>query len=166
MAAVIAQTLRPHVRRFGDELAVREAGLRALASSIVPDPRVRWSRLRFYATDDGLCIFEVVQAVAIDPKTFVWQSVMLCLLSSRFRRIEHQTRWTCTLVKMRGFDSDCVASKNSYMYEWRRSLTSKLRTPSSQRVRAHRTGGPQHWRQKHRKQRNGSVRIRHLPRQP
>ena len=53
------------------ELAVHDAGLRALASSSVPDPRVRWSRLRCYATDDGWCIFEVVQAVAIDPKTFV-----------------------------------------------------------------------------------------------
>ena len=27
-----------------------------------------------------------------------WQSVVLCLLSSRFRRIEHQTRWTCTAL--------------------------------------------------------------------
>ena len=25
-----------------------------------------------------------------------WQSVVLCLLSSRFRRIEHQIRWNCT----------------------------------------------------------------------
>ena len=29
---------------------------------------------------------------------FFWQSVVLCLLSSRFRRIEHQTRWTCTAL--------------------------------------------------------------------
>ena len=27
-----------------------------------------------------------------------WQSVVLCLLSSRFHRIEHQTRWTCTAL--------------------------------------------------------------------
>ena len=27
-----------------------------------------------------------------------WQSVVLCLLSSRFRRNEHQTRWTCTAL--------------------------------------------------------------------
>ena len=27
-----------------------------------------------------------------------WQSVVLCLLSSRFRRIEHQTRWICTAL--------------------------------------------------------------------
>ena len=66
-----ATTLRPHVRRFGGELAVHDAGLHALASSLVPDPRVWCSRLRCYATDDGWCTFEVVQAVAIDPKTFV-----------------------------------------------------------------------------------------------
>ena len=71
MAAIIAQTLRPHVRRFGGELAVHDAGFGALASSLVPVPRVRWSRLRCCATDDGWCIFEVVQAVAVDPKTFV-----------------------------------------------------------------------------------------------
>ena len=40
MAPVIARTLRPHVRRFGRALAVNDAGLRALASSLVPDPRV------------------------------------------------------------------------------------------------------------------------------
>ena len=39
MAAIIAQTLGPHVRRFGGELAVHDAGLRKLASSLVPDPR-------------------------------------------------------------------------------------------------------------------------------
>ena len=79
MAAVIATTLRPHVRRVGGELAVHDAGLRALASSLVPHPRVRWSRLRCYATDDGWCIFHVVQAVAIDPKTFVL--AMCCAVS-------------------------------------------------------------------------------------
>ena len=81
MAAVIAQTLRPHVRRFGGELAVHGAGFRALASSLVPDPRVRWSRLRYYATDVGWCIFEVVQAVAIVPKTFVMTKVLCCVFS-------------------------------------------------------------------------------------
>ena len=40
MAAGIARTLRPHAKRFGRELAVNDAGLRALASSLVPDPRV------------------------------------------------------------------------------------------------------------------------------
>ena len=39
MATIIAQILGPHVRRFGGELAVHDAGLRALASSLVPDPR-------------------------------------------------------------------------------------------------------------------------------
>ena len=39
MAAIIAQPLGPHVRRFGGELAVHDAGLRKLASSLVPDPR-------------------------------------------------------------------------------------------------------------------------------
>ena len=30
-----------------------------------------------------------------------WQSVVLCLLSSRFRRIERQTRWICTALWQR-----------------------------------------------------------------
>ena len=88
----------------------------------------------------------------------------------------------------RSKDGDRVVSKSSCMCEWRRSLewlepvphsklechnncvwscsTSKLRTPFSQLVRAHRTGVPQRRRQKHRKQRNGDVRVWHLPRQP
>ena len=37
MAAIIAQILRPNVRRFGGELAVHDAGFRALAPSLVPD---------------------------------------------------------------------------------------------------------------------------------
>ena len=94
MAAVIATTLRPHVGRFGGELAVHDAGLRALASSVVPDPRVRWSRLRCYATDDSK---RFRQWQSIRRPSF-WQSVVLCLLSSRFRRIEHQTCWTCTAL--------------------------------------------------------------------
>ena len=69
------------MRRFGGELAVHDAGLRALASSLVPDPRGEWCRLRCYATDDGWCIFEVVQAVAIYPKTFVLAKVLCCVFS-------------------------------------------------------------------------------------
>ena len=81
MAATNAQTLRPHVRSFGGELAVHGAGLRALASSLVADPRVRWGRMRCYATDDVWCIFEVVQAVAIDPKSFIFVKVSCCVFS-------------------------------------------------------------------------------------
>ena len=86
MEAIIAQILRPHVRRFGGELALH-AGFHALASSLVPDPRVRWSSLRCHATDDGWCIFEVVQAVAIDPKTFVLAKC--CAMSSLVRFAQH-----------------------------------------------------------------------------
>ena len=62
MAAIIAQTLRPHVGRSGGDLAVHDAGLRALASSWVPDLRVRRSRLRRDASDGDWCTVDVVQA--------------------------------------------------------------------------------------------------------
>ena len=98
MAAVIVQTLRPHVSSFGGELALHDAGLRALASSLVPDPRVRWSRLRYYAADDGWCIIKWCRQWQLIRRFSFWQSVVLCLLSSRLRRIEHQTRWTRTAL--------------------------------------------------------------------
>ena len=78
MAAIIEKTLRPHVKRFGGELAAHDTGLRALSSSLVPDP---------HASDDGWCIFEVVQAVAVDPKAFVLAK--RCAVSSSFKILQN-----------------------------------------------------------------------------
>ena len=102
MAAIIAQTLRPHVRRFGGELALH-AGFHALASSLVPDPRVRWSGVACDVTRQmmvGVSSKWCRQWQSIRRPSF-WQSVVLCLLSSRFRRIERQTRWICTALWQR-----------------------------------------------------------------
>ena len=85
LTAIFAQTLRSHVRRSGGELATHDAGLCAVAHSLVPDSRVRWS-LR-YASDDGWFTFRRGAGTAIDPKTFVLAAVLCC--SSRCRMPAH-----------------------------------------------------------------------------
>ena len=99
MTAVIAQTLRPHVRRFGGELAVHDAGLRAIWL-------LEWCQIRVWG--GVACDVARQMMVGVPSKWFrqwqsiqrpsFWQSVVLCFFSSRFCRFEHQTRWTCTAL--------------------------------------------------------------------
>ena len=98
-------------RRSGGELAVHDAGLRALACSLVPDSPVRWGRVRRDASDDGWCTFDVVQARQSIQGPLVLEECCAVLHISvflntyriapsdptpRFWMLETQARWTCT----------------------------------------------------------------------